>query len=61
MDDPRYGLRTEEVTQLDRAEPDPALFRIPAGYTIREQEVTLPEPLSPPKEKSPATAGPLPN
>ena len=36
-DDPRSGLRTIELTNLDRAEPDPALFQVPEGYTIKDQ------------------------
>jgi hypothetical protein len=36
-DDPRTGLRTTELTDLDRDEPDPALFKAPEGYTIQEQ------------------------
>lgn len=36
-EDPRTGTRTTEVTALDRGEPDAALFRIPEGYTVREQ------------------------
>lgn len=36
-DDPRTGTRTTEVTNLDRSEPDPALFQVPEGYTIKEQ------------------------
>jgi hypothetical protein len=36
-DDPRTGSRTTEVTNLDRGEPDPALFQVPEGYTIKDQ------------------------
>jgi hypothetical protein len=32
--DPRTGEQTTTVTQLDRAEPDPAIFEIPSGYKI---------------------------
>jgi hypothetical protein len=35
-DDPRTGKRTDEVTEFQPGEPDPALFRIPEGYTVRE-------------------------
>lgn len=35
-DDPRIGTRTTEVTNVDRSEPDPALFQVPEGYTIRD-------------------------
>ncbi len=36
-DDPRTGRHTLEVTELDRGEPDPALFQPPADYTIKDQ------------------------
>jgi hypothetical protein len=36
-DDPRSGKRTEEVTEFQPGEPDPALFQIPEGYTVRER------------------------
>jgi hypothetical protein len=32
--DPRTGERTTTVTQVDRGEPDPAIFEIPSGYKI---------------------------
>ena len=32
--DPRTGEQTTTVTQLDRGEPDPAIFEIPSGYKI---------------------------
>lgn len=35
-DDPRTGKRTDEVTEFQPGEPDPALFQIPRGYTVRE-------------------------
>jgi hypothetical protein len=35
--DPRTGTRTTEVTELDRSEPDPAVFQIPEGYTVKDQ------------------------
>jgi len=34
--DPRNGLQSTEVTDIVRAEPDPALFLPPEGYTIKE-------------------------
>jgi hypothetical protein len=37
-EDPRSGVRTSEVTELNRAEPDPKLFQVPAGYTVKEQK-----------------------
>ena len=36
MDDPRWGRRTIELTEIERAEPDPALFRLPDGYKVRQ-------------------------
>jgi hypothetical protein len=36
-DDPRTGKRTDEVTEFQPGEPDPALFHIPESYTIRER------------------------
>jgi len=35
-DDPRNGKTTTEVTDLQQTAPDPALFEIPQGYTLRE-------------------------
>ena len=36
-EDPRTGTRTREVTDLDRAEPDPSVFQVPEGYTVKDQ------------------------
>jgi hypothetical protein len=36
-DDPRTGTRITEVTNLDRGEPNPALFQVPEGYTMRDR------------------------
>jgi len=36
-DDPSTGVRTTELTDIDRGEPDPALFQAPEGYTIKDQ------------------------
>ncbi len=36
--DPRGGETTERVTNIDRSEPDPSLFRPPADYTITEPQ-----------------------
>ncbi len=44
LDDPRMGVRTTELINLDRREPDPILFQIPDGYTVREQSVAPPPP-----------------
>jgi hypothetical protein len=40
--DPRTGTRTTEVTELDRAEPDPAVFQVPEGYTVKDQTMPVP-------------------
>ena len=40
--DPRTGTRTTEVTELDRAEPDPAVFEVPEGYTVKDQTMPVP-------------------
>lgn len=34
--DPRVGETTYRLTNINRADPDRALFEIPAGYTVRE-------------------------
>lgn len=33
--DPRFGTRVMQLTQINRAEPDAALFQVPAGYTVK--------------------------
>ncbi len=35
-DDPRIGETTYKLTNIQRAEPSPALFQIPSDYTIKE-------------------------
>jgi hypothetical protein len=35
-DDPRTGTRTTELTDIERGEPDAALFQAPEGYTVKE-------------------------
>jgi hypothetical protein len=35
--DPRTGTRATEVTDLDRGEPDPAVFQAPEGYEVKDQ------------------------
>jgi len=42
-DDPRTGTRTSEVTDLDRAEPDPNVFQVPEGYTVKDQNPGQPQ------------------
>ena len=36
-DDPRTGVRTTELTDIERGNPDPGLFQVPAGYTVKER------------------------
>jgi hypothetical protein len=36
--DPRGGETTERLTNIDRSEPDPVLFRPPADYVITEPQ-----------------------
>jgi hypothetical protein len=38
--DPRTGTVTTELSNIDRSEPDPALFKPPAGYKMMD----LPDP-----------------
>ena len=38
-EDPRSGDRVMELTHIVRAEPDAALFEVPAGYTVKEQNL----------------------
>lgn len=43
--DPRFGTQDFSVTEIDQAAPDPALFQVPAGYTVVHQStVTSPAP-----------------
>ena len=35
--DPRVGQETFRLANLSRETPDPALFQIPAGYTVVEE------------------------
>jgi hypothetical protein len=32
QDDPRFGETTYSLTNIQRNEPDPTLFQVPAGY-----------------------------
>jgi len=34
--DPRMGETTYSLTNINRSEPDPSLFQVPADYTVRE-------------------------
>lgn len=42
-EDPRTGERTVELMKFSRAEPDPALFRAPAEYTVKDLKQTMQE------------------
>lgn len=37
LEDPRKDKRTEEAIDLQRVEPDPALFQIPADFTVVDE------------------------
>jgi hypothetical protein len=36
-DDPRTGQQTVTVTHVDRNEPNPAMFQIPADYKVVDE------------------------
>ncbi len=38
ISDPRTGESTTKLTNISRAEPDPALFQVPAGYSVVEEQ-----------------------
>jgi hypothetical protein len=42
-EDPRIGVTTVELEEFSRAEPDPALFRAPKGYTVKNALESLKE------------------
>ncbi|KPF67742.1 hypothetical protein IP84_12470 [beta proteobacterium AAP99] len=50
--DPRAGESTYKLTNLKRGEPDANLFKVPAGYTVRE----APRPPMPPMAPAVPTA-----
>ena len=39
--DPRFGETTYSLTNIQRSEPDPAIFQVPAGYTIDKLPVVV--------------------
>jgi hypothetical protein len=41
-DDPRSGKVTTELTNINRTDPDPALFQAPEGYAIRDMSLPMP-------------------
>ena len=34
--DPRMGTVTMELTNINRSQPDPSLFQVPADYTVKQ-------------------------
>jgi hypothetical protein len=40
--DPRYGTTVTQLTNINRSEPDAALFQAPAGYTVRQGQAVRP-------------------
>jgi hypothetical protein len=42
-EDPRTGVRTVGLANFSRAEPDPALFRPPAGYQLKDAKAAAKE------------------
>jgi hypothetical protein len=48
--DPRSGVTTYRLTNINRSEPDRTLFEVPADYTVRDNTV-LPKKKRPPEEE----------
>lgn len=42
--DPRFGEQTYRLTNINRSEPDPSLFEVPAGYRILNEPPSTPRP-----------------
>jgi hypothetical protein len=42
--DPRFGVNSYRLSGISRAEPDPSLFTVPAGYTVLEGRGRGPRP-----------------
>jgi hypothetical protein len=42
-EDPRTGVRTVALVNFKRAEPDPSLFRVPAGYQVKDAKEMMKE------------------
>jgi hypothetical protein len=36
VSDPRIGTTTTELTTINRSQPDPSLFQVPADYTMKK-------------------------
>jgi len=45
LDDPRMGRVITELSDVQRAPPDPALFKIPEGYQMRIDPLPAPSPI----------------
>lgn len=43
QDDPRFGETTYSLTNIQRNEPDPTLFQIPAGYKVERLPTPMPQ------------------
>lgn len=41
--DPRSGVTTYRLTNINRSDPDPSLFAVPAGYTIKDESQRPPK------------------
>jgi hypothetical protein len=41
QDDPRFGQTTYSLTNIQRNEPDEALFQIPAGYKVEKPHIVV--------------------
>jgi hypothetical protein len=41
QNDPRFGETTYSLTNIQRNEPDPSLFQVPAGYKVEKVPVTI--------------------
>jgi hypothetical protein len=41
--DPRFGTTTYELRNINRAAPDPALFQIPADYSLTDSKAMFRE------------------
>jgi hypothetical protein len=39
--DPRIGERMQRTTNISRAEPDPALFQPPVGYSVMDENESI--------------------
>jgi hypothetical protein len=49
--DPRSGETTYRLTNINRSDPDPALFEVPAGYTIKDNSKLPPKKKRLPEEE----------